>query len=118
MAAHNDLGRKGETLAIKWLTDNGFEILQQNWRHGHFEVDIIASKEMLLHFIEVKSRQTNEFGYPEESVNKKKIQNLLYAADEYLFLFPQWKRIQFDILSITLNKNEPAEFFLIEDIYL
>jgi putative endonuclease len=51
-------------------------------------------------------------------VGKKKIQNLINAAEEYLYLNPQWKRIQFDILSILILKNEPVEYFLIEDVYL
>ena len=40
------------------------------------------------------------------------------AAEEYLYLHPEWKRIQFDILSITMLKNEPVEYFFIEDVYL
>ena len=55
---------------------------------------------------------------PEERVGKKKIQNLINAAEEYLYIHPQWKRIQFNILSILILKNEPVEYFLIEDVYL
>jgi len=105
-------------MAVKHLIEKGFEILQQNWRHSHWEVDIIAAKDGILHFIEVKTRKTKKFGHPEESVSKKKIQNLINAAEEYLYLHPQWQRIQFDILSISIIKNEPVEYFLIEDVYL
>lgn len=118
MASHNQTGLSGEDMAVKHLIEKGFEILQQNWRHSHWEVDIIAAKDGILHFIEVKTRKTKKFGHPEESVSKKKIQNLINAAEEYLYLHPQWQRIQFDILSISIIKNEPVEYFLIEDVYL
>jgi len=118
MAQHNQTGTTGEAMAVKYLTENSFSILQQNWRHSHWEVDIIASKENVLHFIEVKTRRTKKFGHPEEAVSKKKIRNLINASEEYLYQFPQWKRIQFDILSITILKNEPVEYFFIEDVYL
>ena len=118
MAEHNKTGSFGEGLAVDYLTENGFGLLHQNWRHSHWEVDIIAQKDAVLHFIEVKTRRTKKFGHPEESVTKKKIQNLINASEEYLYQFPQWKRIQFDILAITILKNEPAEYFFIEDVYV
>lgn len=118
MAEHNKTGTYGEDLAVKYLQQSGFELLHQNWRHRHWEVDIIAVKSSVLHFIEVKTRRTKKFGHPEESVGKKKIQNLINASEEYLHQFPQWQRIQFDILSITILKGYPVEYFLIEDVYL
>jgi len=118
MAQHNQTGLTGEVMAAKHLMKKGFTILQQNWRHTHWEVDIIATKDSILHFVEVKTRRTKKFGHPEEAVSKKKIQNLINAAEEYLYQNPEWKRIQFDILSITMLKGEPVEYFLIEDVYL
>jgi putative endonuclease len=118
MAAHNKTGTLGESLAATYLQQNGFTLLHQNWRHSHWEVDIIAAKNNILHFIEVKTRRTKKFGHPEESVSKKKIQNLINASEEYLYQQPQWQRIQFNILSITILKNEAPEYFLIEDVYV
>jgi len=118
MAQHNKTGNLGEAMAVEYLTGKGFTVLHQNWRHSHWEVDIIASKDNVLHFAEVKTRRTKKFGHPEEAVSKKKIQNLINASEEYLYQFPQWKRIQFDILAITILKDEPVEYFLIEDVYL
>jgi putative endonuclease len=118
MAKHNDLGKEGEELAIAWFMNEGYKILHCNWRHSHYEVDIIASKINILHFIEVKARRSNTFGYPEESVGKKKIENLMKAAEEFLIQFPEWKRIQFNVLSILLKKDGKHEYFLIEDISL
>ncbi len=118
MAHHNHTGIIGEEKAAQWLTEKGFQILHRNWRHSHWEVDIIASLENTLHFIEIKTRRTQKFGHPEEDVTKKKLINLINASEEYLLLFPEWKRIQFDILSITLLKGKPEEFFFIEDVYI
>ncbi len=118
MAQHNITGNKGEALATTYLMENGYRILHQNWRYSHWEVDIIAEKETILHFFEVKTRLNKKFGNPEDAVDKKKIQNLINAAEEYLYQQPQWERIQFNILSITMLKGEPVEYFLIEDVYL
>ena len=118
MAHHNHTGSQGETLAVDYLLKKGFSILHQNWRHSHWEVDIIASLNNTLHFIEVKTRRTRKFGYPEDDVTKKKLENLINASEEYLYQNPQWKKIQFDVLSISLIKGLPAEFFFIEDVYV
>jgi putative endonuclease len=118
VAHHNDTGFLGEKMAVEFLLKKGFSILHQNWRHGHWEVDFIASLNNILHFIEIKTRRTKKFGYPEDDVTKKKLENLINASEEYLTLHPEWKRIQFDILSITILKDQKAEFFFIEDVYL
>ena len=117
MAHHNTTGKLGEQMAFKYLSEKGFVVLHQNWRHGNWEIDMIAEFENTLHFIEVKTRRTRKFGYPEEDVSRKKLNNLINASEEFLYLYPNWKRIQFDILSINLARNEPAEFFFIEDVH-
>lgn len=118
MAKHTDTGKIGEQLAEKYFSGLGYNILQKNWRYSHWEVDIIASKNNVLHFVEVKTRRTKNYGLPEDKVGKKKIQNLINAAEEYLYLHPKWKRIQFDILSIIINDEKEPEYFLIEDVSL
>ncbi|MBK8610754.1 MAG: YraN family protein [Chitinophagaceae bacterium] len=118
MAQHNQTGMKGELLAVAYLTEKGYGILHQNWRHAHWEVDIIAEKDSILHFFEIKTRLTKKFGHPEDAVDNRKIQNLINAAEEYLYQQPQWNRIQFNILAITMLKDQHTEFFLIEDVYL
>lgn len=118
MAQHNLTGNSGEALAVIYLAGKGYRILFQNWRHAHWEVDIIAEKDGILHFFEVKTRLSKKFGHPEDAVDNKKIQNLINAAEEFLYQQPQWKRVQFNILSITILPGEPVEYFLIEDVYL
>lgn len=118
MAAHNELGKTGEKLAVAYLTQKDFTIVCKNWRYGHYEIDIIATKGKKLHFIEVKTRRSSYFGYPEEKVTKKKFQYLKNAADEYLFQNPGYTWIQYDILSIIFNDNNIPEYFLLEDVFL
>ena len=118
MAFHNLTGKIGEDLAAIWFEEKGYTILHKNWRHKNLEVDIIATNKKILHFIEVKAVTTLKFGNPEDKVSEKKIRNLINASEEYLFKNPQWQRIQFDVLSITMIKNSAVEYFLIEDVYL
>jgi len=118
MASHNELGKDGEELATKWLKEKGYSILHRNWRHSYYELDIVALKNKMLHFIEVKTLNNSPFGHPEDSVTKKKFKNLQRAADEFLFLNPGYKWIQYDILSITFFKNKEPDYFLIEDVFL
>lgn len=117
MAKHIETGKAGEALAAAWLKAAGFQVLHVNWRYSHYEIDIIASRGNILHFIEVKTRNSLAFGYPEEDVSKKKLRNLMEAAEEFLFQHDDWNWIQYDVLSIIKLKNQPVEFFLIEDVY-
>lgn len=118
MATHIDFGKLGEKLAEDFLINKGYTILHRNWRHSHYEIDIVALKNDLPHFVEVKTRSSKQFGEPEESVNKKKIRSLLQAADEFLFQHPQYKNFRIDILSINIHQQEEPQYFFIEDVYL
>jgi putative endonuclease len=117
MPEHIEFGKRGEDLAVLWLSKEGYHILARNWRHGRLEIDVIACKNNLLHFIEIKSRHRSAFGLPEESVNERKLLNILAAAEEYQYLHPEWERIQFDILAIT-QLDSTTEYYLIEDVYI
>jgi putative endonuclease len=118
MAEHNEFGAAAEDMAAKWLKEKGYEIRHRNWRHKQYEIDIIASKNNFLHFIEVKARHYSPFGHPEDSVGKKKFKNLQRAADEFLYMNPGHKWIQYDIIAITLFRDKDPEFFLLEDVFL
>ena len=117
MASHNDTGKKGEVLAADWLCKNGFIIHHCNWRHSHYEIDVVASRAHVLHFIEVKTRTSSVYGFPEESVSDKKLESLMRASSAYLVKYRGFKRVQYDILSIMLNPVDTPAFFLVEDVY-
>jgi|APLak6261702414_1056262.scaffolds.fasta_scaffold01909_3 putative endonuclease len=116
MAKHLETGKEGEEMAAAWLLEQGFTILHRNWKHSYFELDVIAEKEDILHFIEVKTRTTDTYGHPEEAVTAKKLERLMNAGEEFLNLYPVWERIQYDILSIRLYINKAPEYFFIEDV--
>lgn len=118
MRSHTDLGKEAEELAVAFLQEKGFDILYRNWRYSRFEIDIVALKNGLPHFIEVKSRASAKYGYPEENVGKKKISFLLEAANEFLHRHPEYKNFQLDILSINKDQDGHIEYFFIEDVYL
>lgn len=118
MASHNILGKFGEGLAQRYLTERAFTLIHTNWKHSYYEIDIIATKENVLHFIEVKTRRSHQYGLPEESVDTKKMKKLMVAAEAYLYAHPGWKRVQYDVLAISIEKQNQPEFFFIEDVYL
>ncbi len=110
-------GNKGEELAANYLSEKGYTIIERNWRFRNAEVDIIAAKNNRLHFFEIKTRTSDAFGKPEESMSYKKMKMLRIAAEEYQYKNPDWKYVQFDVLAISLLHGAPTEFFLIEDVY-
>lgn len=117
MATHNETGKKGEDLAICWLQEKQFSILFRNWRHQHLETDIIAHKEGILHFIEVKTSRSRKQGLPEDRVHNVKWERMRACAEAFLHQYKEWDKICFDILSITLINGLQPEFYWIEDCY-
>ncbi len=117
MAQHNELGKKGEQLAIDFLIKNGYTILEKNYRYLKAEVDIIAQKEAILVAVEVKTRTSDYFGNPEEFVNPKKIKLLLSAIDNYVVEKDLDVEVRFDIIAIIQNKKE-TKIEHLEDAFL
>lgn len=100
MAEHNDLGNKGEQVACDFLLTKGFSIIGRNYRYRRAEIDIIAKKDKLLVFVEVKSRTNIQFGEPEASVSNKKASLIVAAAENYIIKADWLYDIRFDIISI------------------
>lgn len=117
MARHNDLGRKGELLAKTHLESTGYEILDENWTHGKLEVDLIAYKDRVIIFTEVKARTGNAFGEPEDFVDNRKQKLLAEAADEYIYLMNHQGEIRFDIISVLFDRKDNYILKHIEDAF-
>ena len=100
MAEHNELGKLGEELAVKFLRKNGYEILETNWTFQKAEIDIIAQKETILAVVEVKTRSSLEFGLPQDFVKPKKIQLLVKAINEYVVSKDLDIEVRFDIIAV------------------
>lgn len=100
MAQHNELGKKGEQLAVDYLLQNGYAIMERNYRFQKAEVDIIAIKDDTLAIVEVKTRSTLDFGNPQDFVKPKQIQRLVKAVDEYVNVNNLDVEVRFDIIAL------------------
>jgi len=120
------IGETGEDIAVKHLVKHSFGILERNYRKKWGEIDIIAKKDDILHFIEVKtvnvSRETQKQGYqPEENVHVWKRQRLARAIKTYLLenKVPDEIEWQVDVMAIFLDfKTRRARIRLTENIIL
>ncbi|MFA6981315.1 MAG: YraN family protein [Ignavibacteriaceae bacterium] len=77
-------GKEGEDLAASFLVEKGFEIIERNYRYGKGEIDIVARDKDFLVFVEVKSRESLEYGKPEEAITKRKMSQIRKIAEAYL----------------------------------
>ncbi|MEI8204596.1 MAG: YraN family protein [Bacteroidota bacterium] len=108
MNEHNELGKSGEITASEYLLSKGYVILEQNWRSGSWEIDIIAKEKDILVIVEVKSRSSNYFGEPYMAVTKQKQRLLIKAAEAYIMRKNLNYEVRFDIISINYFKGEPT----------
>lgn len=104
-------GREGEDLATQFLQEKGYAIKERNYRYKRCEIDIIAMKDQKLVFVEVKSRGSNTFGYPESFVDEKQAERIMEAADEYIYQCGWQKGVRFDIISIETGKEPEITHF-------
>ena len=105
MAEHNELGKFGEELAVEFLQQNGYDILETNWTFQKAEIDIIAQKDSTIAVIEVKTRSSIVFGLPQDFVKPKKIQLLVKAVNEFIVSNDLDVDVRFDIIAIYKEDN-------------
>lgn len=99
-----DVGQKGEQIALKYLKSKGYKILETNYRCQLGEIDIIARNKRDLVFLEVRSKMSEDFGLPRESITYRKQQRLMKIALSYL----QHKELtnqnyRFDVVEVILD---------------
>ena len=110
MSHNNVVGQRGETVAAETLVAKGYTILHRNWRTGHREVDIIAlDPKGELVFIEVKTRSSTDFGFPEAAIGRKKRQHFREAGEIFLLDNTKYPTLQFDVVSVLLRGDEVTE---------
>ncbi len=111
MTTTNDIGDRGEALAAAFLREEGYEILDRNYRHGRNEVDLVCADpreggEVV--FVEVKARTGEGFGPPEASVTAEKQATLVEVAQAYLHEHGQeGAPARFDVIGILLGGDAP-----------
>ena len=110
------LGQAAEDLAAHHLQKQGFTIIARNYRYERAEIDIIAHKEGLLLFVEVKARSSDQFGHPEAFVTPQQ-QALVHAAAEHYIIAQDWNHaIRFDVIAI-LNSKDQVQLTHFEDAF-
>lgn len=96
------LGRWGEQQAEKFLLEKGYQILNKNVRTPYGEIDLVAQKDEMLIFVEVKTRSSRAFGNPEEAVTETKLTHMIDSAESYLqenpHLLQDWR---IDVIAVT-----------------
>lgn len=110
------VGQRGEALAVAYMKKQGYKILDTNWMWQHKEIDIIAEKAPFIVFVEVKTRRSATFGEPFTFVSLQKRKNISRAAHQYIMQNNISLEARFDIVSILYN-TESYDLQYIEDAY-
>ena len=101
-------GRRGEDLAHRYLRGEGFIIVARNYRlaSGEAEADLIAREGEDLVVVEVKTRESTEYGPPERAVNPEKQHHLIRVGREYARKADiPWEHVRFDVVSIVMSES-------------
>jgi putative endonuclease len=96
-------GRRGEDIAHRYLQRQGITIVGRNWQReeGGGEIDLIAWEKGVLVFVEVKARQTEEYGAPDRAIDRDKQETIIRAARTYARRARvPWEKVRFDVVGI------------------
>lgn len=107
MYKQHEIGKLGEDLAIKYLINNNYSIIEKNFMCKQGEIDIIAFGENYLVFIEVKTRSNLSYGKPSDSVNNIKQKHMYKSAKYYICLHNlEDYFIRFDVIEVYLYQKK------------
>lgn len=99
-----ELGKWGERKTAEYLMQRGFQILEKNFRTNYGEIDLIAIKENLILFVEVKTRSSDSFGLPEESITLSKKEHLQKSVQAYFLEHPEMEEMNWQIDVAAIRK--------------
>lgn len=111
------IGQEGEQAACEYLVAKGYEILERNYRYRKSEIDLIAKVDNWLIFVEVKTRSSSFFGYPEEFVSRAQQQMIFEAALNYMYETNWNGNVRYDILSILKTKGKMDVYHVVDAFY-
>ena len=110
---NQELGKKGESVACRFLENSGYVIVSKNYKCTYGEIDIIAMDQEELVFVEVKTRCSKKYGEARESVNEYKSKHIKKAAAYYIYKHKlESKLVRFDVMELYLKEDH----FLIKQI--
>jgi putative endonuclease len=108
-----ETGRLGEKMAGEFLTKKGYQILERNFRTRFGEIDLIVTKNNVLVFVEVKLKIGEDFGTPEEMIDKKKLWQVEKTAQRFLIENPSYEKkyesFQFDAVCVVLDESREVK---------
>lgn len=103
------IGRLGEMIARKYLQNKGYKIISQNYRTRYAEIDLIACDKKTLVFVEVRTKVREQFGMPEESLNRKKLDKLIRNAEAYVAQQRYEGLYRIDAICIVFDQDKKIE---------
>jgi putative endonuclease len=105
-AASQVLGEEGERIAEAWLAQRGWRILDRRFRSGHRDLDLVAEREGVVAFVEVKARRGKSFGHPVEAVNWRKQRELTRSAAVWIARYGSEKQMfRFDVVGVLMDES-------------
>lgn len=110
----SETGRRGEEIALAWLSARGFRLLDRNWRGGHKELDLVMESLDRVHVVEVKTMTPPLQIQPYEKVDARKQTLLIAAASRYIVEKHVRKEVQFDVVSVVLGEDGPLVDYIPE----
>lgn len=106
--SHLAYGRWSEKMALKYLRQKDYQLIQQDFRSPVGEIDLVMKKDSLLVFVEVRSRRNATFMHPKESITPNKLSHIQRAAEYFLIRNAYANMdIRFDLITITGNETSP-----------
>jgi len=117
MAIQQEVGKRGEQIAIDYLIEKGYKIIERNWYFKKKEIDIIAEKDDFLIIIEVKSRSIGFQEDPRDAVNMKKQRFLIQAANAYVNKYDIDMEVGFDIITVVFFNEHEYKLRHIDDAF-
>jgi len=114
MASASETGARGERAAVEYLRQAGYEICALNWCAGRYELDIVARKDWILHFVEVKTRRRGSLTSPEDAITPQKFRALQRAATAYLARTGCELEFQFDLAAVETAPDGTMTVRLVE----
>lgn len=111
-----DTGRYGEQVATDYLRRNGFLICDTNWRHGRYEIDIVAQKSGIVHFVEVKTRRAGALTTPEQALTQSKLKAMRLAAASYLSQRRVMGEVEFDLLAVEIFPDATCDVRFVRNV--
>jgi uncharacterized protein (TIGR00252 family) len=100
VAEHTQMGLWGEELAVDYLREKGYVILERDWHSTHRDIDIIAQQGDCIVFVEVKTRSSKDYGDPLQAINYKKQKNLRLAINHYIHYRKFNNPWRFDVITV------------------